>query len=111
MGLVSDGISSMKDPLIEHSHTFNSPSTLVSGWINKGVGRLRGLFGGVGHTWDCRMINILWQGLIEGGAIIRPSVKALYGDSSLLLAYWMQELLRLGIVVSFPLACSGFTSK
>jgi len=28
----------------------------------------------------------------------------LYGDNALLLAYWTQELLKLGIVVSFPLA-------
>lgn len=63
------------------------------------------------HTWDCRMISILWQGLVGGGATIRPSIRAFYGDSALLLSYWTQEPLRLGTIVSFPLACSGFTSR
>lgn len=54
MGLFSDGICSEMDQVIERPHTFNSPSTLVSNWIDRG---------------DCRMINILWQGLVRGGSI------------------------------------------
>ena len=36
MGLLSDGISIVMDLVTEHPHTFSSPSTLVSGWIDRG---------------------------------------------------------------------------
>lgn len=50
------------------------------------------------------MISLLWQELV-GGGIGKPPNGALHGDGALSLVYWTPQLLKIGKVVSFLLAC------
>ena len=90
MELVSGCNSSAMDSVTKNPHTFRYPSTLVTG-IDKREGRLHDLFGHVGHTWYCRMINILCQDFVRGSGIRRPSDSALFGANEYLQLFGTQQ--------------------
>jgi len=48
MDLASVGISGVIDPVTKNPHTFESPSTLVTGWVDSRVGKIHKLFEHIG---------------------------------------------------------------
>jgi len=42
------GISGVIDPVTKNPHTFESPSTLVTGWVDRRVGIIHKLFEHIG---------------------------------------------------------------
>lgn len=103
MDLASRDNGGVMDPVIEHPHTYETPSALVTGWIIRGASKLRALFEHVTCAWSHRMINIFWQEFVRGRGIGKPPNSALYGvDDSpqLCRGEWSQ---RRSTVVASPL--------
>lgn len=97
------------DLTLERTHIFRSPSepqsTLVTRWFDRRADIFHELSWHIDGAWNHKVTSLLWQELVGGGGIDRLSDRALYGESDVLLAYGMQGLLRIGAIVSFPLAC------